>query len=116
MDDGITARDTKVTYDEYLASFHNNPRGAMKKVYGTVSERKMPDYYQVKPKYIVDVIDYVESLGDMHGFCRGNIIKYIVRAGKKGNTLEDLRKAQEYLNRWIASEEHHANPLDPSTL
>ena len=66
---------------------------------------RIPDYYKLKPKYVNDVIDYVESIGDMHGFCRGNIIKYVVRAGKKTNTLEDLYKAREYINRWIAAEE-----------
>ena len=35
------------------------------------------------------------------GFCLGNVVKYISRAGKKGNKLEDLKKAQWYLNREI---------------
>jgi hypothetical protein len=34
-------------------------------------------------------------------FCLGNVIKYISRAGKKGSKLEDLRKAQWYLNHEI---------------
>jgi hypothetical protein len=39
------------------------------------------------------------------GFCDGNAVKYIARAGKKGNRLEDLRKAVWYLNREIANME-----------
>lgn len=35
------------------------------------------------------------------GFCLGNTVKYISRAGKKGAALEDLRKAAWYLNREI---------------
>jgi hypothetical protein len=35
------------------------------------------------------------------GFNLGNVVKYISRAGKKGSRLEDLRKAQWYLNREI---------------
>jgi hypothetical protein len=37
------------------------------------------------------------------GFCLGNALKYICRAGRKQNTsaLEDLRKAAWYLNREI---------------
>lgn len=35
------------------------------------------------------------------GFCLGNAIKYICRAGKKGDRLEDLRKARWYLDREI---------------
>jgi hypothetical protein len=34
-------------------------------------------------------------------FCLGNVIKYISRAGKKGSKMEDLRKAQWYLERKI---------------
>lgn len=37
------------------------------------------------------------------GFCLGNVIKYISRAGKKDNNLllQDLKKAAWYLNREI---------------
>ena len=34
------------------------------------------------------------------GFCKGNIIKYVVRAGKKEDNSfeEDISKAKDYLN------------------
>lgn len=37
------------------------------------------------------------------GFCLGNVVKYISRAGKKkdNSTIQDLKKAQWYLNREI---------------
>lgn len=35
-------------------------------------------------------------------FCRGNAIKYIWRAGMKGDEVEDLKKAVWYLQREIA--------------
>ncbi len=41
-------------------------------------------------------------------FCLGNVVKYISRAGKKGNEIEDLRKAAWYLNRAI--EQREAKP------
>ena len=34
-------------------------------------------------------------------FCRGNSIKYIWRAGLKGDALDDLRKAAYYINKEI---------------
>lgn len=37
------------------------------------------------------------------GFCLGNTIKYISRAGKKGSAIEDLKKARWYLDREIAT-------------
>lgn len=30
-------------------------------------------------------------------FCLGNVVKYIARAGRKGDTLEDLKKAKQYI-------------------
>ncbi|MCI6736713.1 MAG: DUF3310 domain-containing protein [Intestinibacter sp.] len=47
----------------------------------------------------IEVIDYIED--KQLGFHLGNVVKYISRAGKKGDTLEDLKKAQWYLNRYI---------------
>ena len=39
------------------------------------------------------------------GFCLGNTVKYISRAGKKSSALEDLKKAAWYLNREIQNRE-----------
>lgn len=39
------------------------------------------------------------------GFCLGNTVKYISRAGKKGAALEDLKKARWYLDREISEQE-----------
>lgn len=64
-----------------------------------------------RPQYYADskieVIDYIEDKN--LGFCLGNVIKYVSRAGKKhsvGKTdkekmIEDLNKAKWYLNRRI---------------
>ena len=46
------------------------------------------------------------------GFNLGNAIKYISRAGKKGDSLEDLRKARWYLDREIGQ----ADELKPLVL
>jgi hypothetical protein len=46
-----------------------------------------------------DVIDFIQDY--KLGFNRGNIIKYIVRAGKKQDELKDLEKALDYLQREI---------------
>ena len=40
------------------------------------------------------------------GFHLGNTIKYISRAGKKSDLLEDLKKARWYLNRKIENLEN----------
>lgn len=51
----------------------------------------------------IEVIDFIED--QKLGFCLGNTVKYIARAGKKdpSRLLEDLKKAQWYLEREIKS-------------
>jgi hypothetical protein len=51
----------------------------------------------------IEAIDVIEAW-DL-GFCLGNTVKYIARAGHKGDALEDLRKARWYLDREIARRE-----------
>lgn len=46
--------------------------------------------------------DLIDVISDYNlNFNRGNIIKYVARAGKKDNELQDLRKAMDYLQREI---------------
>jgi hypothetical protein len=58
-----------------------------------------PDHYQ-SDRY--ECIDVIESLGLGSGFSIGNAIKYLWRAGRKGNAVEDLEKARWYIDREIA--------------
>jgi FtsZ-binding cell division protein ZapB len=46
-----------------------------------------------------DVIDIIKDY--QLNFNKGNIIKYICRAGKKDNEIKDLEKALDYLKREI---------------
>lgn len=58
-----------------------------------------PDHYKSGG---MEAIDVIESF--FHGnYFRGNVFKYIVRAGKKSaaTELEDLQKARVYLEREI---------------
>lgn len=48
----------------------------------------------------IDVIDDWEL-----DFCLGNTLKYISRCGRKGEELEDLKKAKWYLERKIKKAE-----------
>ena len=49
-----------------------------------------------------DPIDVIEDW--QLGYCLGQVIKYVSRAGRKGDALEDLRKAEFYLQRQIRKE------------
>lgn len=61
----------------------------------------------------IEVIDYIED--KKLGFCLGNAIKYISRAGKKNDSdktvkekeIEDLKKAIWYINRRIYEIEYN---------
>lgn len=41
------------------------------------------------------------SQEELIGFYKGNIIKYVVRAGKKESAVEDLLKAKSYINFYL---------------
>lgn len=59
-----------------------------------------PDHYN---KGQFEVIDVIEDQQDWaRGFNRGNAVKYIMRAGHKGDEVEDLKKARWYLDREIS--------------
>ena len=53
-----------------------------------------PDHYN-RGKY--EVMDGIDDAGFTEGFCLGNALKYILRAKHKENYMEDIKKAQWYL-------------------
>ena len=57
-----------------------------------------PNYYKLKND--LELIDLI----DQKSFCTGNAIKYLIRAGLKGDRLEDLEKAKYYIEREIMLE------------
>lgn len=61
---------------------------------------RSPMHYQGKELQAIDVIEDFSL-----GFNLGNSIKYILRAGKKGDRIQDLKKAIWYLERECSSEE-----------
>lgn len=71
----IENNDDIMSEPEYYASNGLSPIGAMKQ--GLVSHEQYK------------------------GFLIGNIIKYVVRAGKKDDAIQDLEKAKDYINFYI---------------
>lgn len=57
-----------------------------------------------------EAIKVIEACG--LDFCLGNTVKYISRAGKKDNIVQDLKKAKWYLERKIESLEKGNNIND----
>lgn len=58
-----------------------------------------PSHYGGDTTY--EAIKVIEAWGLDASFCIGNAVKYLCRAGRKGDRLEDLEKARWYLNREI---------------
>lgn len=63
-----------------------------------------PHYKQVPGVECIEVTEHFS-------FLRGNAIKYLWRAGAKGDELEDLRKAIWYIEREINNIERERYPM-----
>lgn len=70
----------------------------MAKMYGNIEHDAVnhPLHYT---RGKIEVIDFIED--QQLPYHLGNVIKYIARAGYKGDKLEDLKKARWYLDRYI---------------
>lgn len=70
----------------------------MDKMYGNIEQDAVnhPSHYT---RGKIEVIDFIED--QQLPYHLGNVIKYIARAGYKGDKLEDLKKARWYLDRYI---------------
>ena len=60
-----------------------------------------PDHYKIGGIETIDVIEAKLSPEEFAGFCRGNMLKYIARAGHKDDAGQDMRKALWYGERWL---------------
>lgn len=63
-----------------------------------------PSHYQGK----IECIDYLQdklTAEEFKGFLKGNILKYLSRATKKDNELEDYKKSAWYMQKLITTME-----------
>jgi hypothetical protein len=60
-----------------------------------------PDHYTVGGIEAIDYLQAKSTPAEFAGYLRLNCLKYLSRAGYKGNTLEDYKKAAWYLNKLI---------------
>lgn len=71
----------------------------------------MSDVVNHPPHYTFGRFEVIDVIEDWAlGFHLGNAVKYIARNGRKGDPLEDLKKARWYLDREIARLEAQAVP------
>lgn len=58
---------------------------------------RAPGHYAMLGTEVIEVIAASSTLDEFRGYCRGNVIKYRLRAGKKDDAVQDLAKADFYL-------------------
>ena len=60
-----------------------------------------PDHYKVGGIEAIDYMRAKSSRAEFTGYLRLSALKYLSRAGHKGEALEDYRKAQWFINRLV---------------
>lgn len=64
-----------------------------------------PHHYKLGDMEAIDVIKELMTPEAWKGYCKGNILKYVLRANQhRQPTVEHLRKARKYLDWWIEGE------------
>lgn len=59
-----------------------------------------PKHYKVFPDMeAIDVIEMTLETKELIGYYKGNILKYRLRAGEKGDAVKDIAKANWYKDR-----------------
>jgi|TARA_B100001093_G_scaffold426110_1_gene419894 hypothetical protein len=64
-----------------------------------------PTHYNAKGVECIDAIEASMSKDEFKGYLKGNVMKYMWRYDYKGKPVEDLKKAEWYLKKLIASVE-----------
>lgn len=60
-----------------------------------------PPHYGLFPDMeVIDIIKATLTPEEFAGYCKGNVLKYRLRAGEKGDVNEDIAKADKY-NEWL---------------
>ena len=83
-----------------------DPVNVVERQYPKLQSERVEDYQLVvnKPSHYmlwedteaIDVIKKVLTPEEFRGYCKGNILKYRLRAGNKDNTQQDIDKANKY--------------------
>jgi len=60
-----------------------------------------PKHYMVGGYEAIDVIKAKLSPEEFRGYCKGNILKYVMRANYKGHHDQDCEKAEYYMEELV---------------
>jgi hypothetical protein len=90
--------DKALTMSKPSAVFLTKSSPKKEKLVMTYDNVNHPSHYKVGG---IETIDFIEAKSLSYNL--GNVVKYITRADYKGNKIEDLKKAQWYLNREVSN-------------
>lgn len=93
-DNSNKLRYSRRIYEKFDANIFLNACGID---YYEVVKSDKPSHYQTENN--IDIIDFCKMY-DLN-FNRGNVIKYVARAGKKDDEIKDLEKALDFIQREI---------------
>ena len=74
-----------------------------------MDEVNQPAHYNTGNIECITAIEASMSQEEFCGYLKGNCLKYLWRYRYKGKPLEDLKKAQWYLNKLINTQEEQAS-------
>lgn len=74
---------------------------------------KNPSHYQIIGIETIAVIASSMTVDEWLGYCRGNVLKYRLRAGKKGDATTCLAKADFYEELYEMHKHLCQTPVDP---
>lgn len=99
---GVSKKDFDDKYTKFLAWYLRKEKSEIKSAEETQKKDIInhPEHYT---KGGIEVREFIDSW--KLDFNSGNVIKYVVRAPYKGTELQDLKKAQNYLNHLIELKE-----------
>ena len=97
---GISLIDTTFNFDE-MSLQPDNTDVTFKIV--TDDPVNNPAHYNRKGVEAIAAIEASMTDEEFQGYCKGNAMKYLWRYKYKGKPVEDLKKAQWYLEKLIAS-------------
>lgn len=60
-----------------------------------------PPHYNAGEIECIDAIRAALSPEEFRGFLKGNALKYIWRAGKKGDAIQDFKKSSWYISKLV---------------
>ena len=99
---GVSKKDFEDKYTKFIAWYLRKEKPEIK----NTEESQENDIINHPEHYTKGGIEVREFIDSWHlDFNSGNVIKYVVRAPYKGTELQDLKKAQNYLNHLIELKE-----------